>query len=221
MENTNNQTLSAETKKLLYRYFEATHNLYGVIPLYKLLEIYNSQNEPISEAAFLDFVDSIDFSKKHYDVIGADEVYESISKTKPMYRDLVAEYLFALGNIDDYCLVREGQIGKTYYVPDKEKLLKYEDDGYFEKTLEFISLRAFLRNLPYLSKERADDIAEEIQLCAVINNGDINSSIRSALRLGVKLDNEQICDEFINLVTDVINHTRTHINCGHTPDELF
>lgn len=107
------------------------------------------------------------------------------------------------------------------YVPDKEKLLKYEDDCYFEKTLEFISLRAFLRNLTYLSKGRADDIAEGIQLCAVINNGDINSIIRSALHLGVNLDNKQIYDEFIKLVTGVINHTRMHINCGHTPDELF
>lgn len=37
-------TLSAETQALLYRYFAAAANLYGVIRVCNLLKIYNSQN---------------------------------------------------------------------------------------------------------------------------------------------------------------------------------
>lgn len=46
-------TLSKETQDLLYRYFAAAANLYGVIEIGKLLKIYNSQNEPVSEEDFL------------------------------------------------------------------------------------------------------------------------------------------------------------------------
>lgn len=41
--------LSEETKLLLERYFDAAANLYGIISLKKLLEIFNMQNEPIEE----------------------------------------------------------------------------------------------------------------------------------------------------------------------------
>ena len=42
-------TLSKETQDLLYRYFAAAANLNGVIEIGKLLKIYNSQNEPVSD----------------------------------------------------------------------------------------------------------------------------------------------------------------------------
>ena len=50
-------TLSKETQDLLYRYFAAAANLYGVIEIGKLLKIYNSQNEPVSKEDFLSFVE--------------------------------------------------------------------------------------------------------------------------------------------------------------------
>lgn len=221
MKHTNDQTLSAETQKLLYRYFNAAVNLYGMIPLYKLLEIYNSQNEPISEIQFLNFIDNIDYSKVHFGVIGDDEVYNDESETEPMNRNLVAEYMYITGNFDDYCMIREEQFGKPYYIPNKEKFLKYEDESYFEKTLEFISLRTFFRNQSYLSKEQADKYASDIQLFCVIDNANPDFLVHYAIKRGLKLDTAQICDEFIGLVIDLSNHTRKHINCGHTPDELF
>ena len=53
------ETLSKGATQLLYQYFDAAANLYGVIPLRTLLRIYNSQNEPISEDDFVKFVESI------------------------------------------------------------------------------------------------------------------------------------------------------------------
>ena len=52
-------SLTEETKNLLYKYFDVAVNLYGAIPLYKLLEIYNKQNEPITKEQFVEFVDNI------------------------------------------------------------------------------------------------------------------------------------------------------------------
>ena len=54
-------TLSKETQDLLYRYFAAAANLYGVVEIGKLLKIYNSQNEPVSEEDFLSFVENMNF----------------------------------------------------------------------------------------------------------------------------------------------------------------
>lgn len=59
-------TLSKETQDLLYRYFAAAANLYGVIEIGKLLEIYNSQNEPVSEEDFLSFVENMNFKGKYF-----------------------------------------------------------------------------------------------------------------------------------------------------------
>lgn len=119
-----------------------------------------------------------------------------------------------------YYQIKEGQFGKPYFVPEKEKLLKYEDDLYIEKTLSFISYRAFLRNQSYLTKEKADEIAEEICSSANVDNGSIDDAIKTAEFLGFKFTNSNM-NEFIRLFTEMFNDTRLHINCGHTPNEMY
>ncbi|MBQ1991457.1 MAG: hypothetical protein II233_01585 [Clostridia bacterium] len=84
--------LNDETKKLLERYCDSACNLYGIIKLSKLLSIYNSQNEPITEEEFLSFIEEIDLEHKHYDFIGEDEFYEDIDEVPALERDLIAEY---------------------------------------------------------------------------------------------------------------------------------
>lgn len=69
-------TLSKETQDLLYRYFAAAANLYGVIEIGKLLKIYNSQNEPVSEEDFLSFVENMNFKGKYFCVFNQDDIYD-------------------------------------------------------------------------------------------------------------------------------------------------
>ena len=132
-------TLSKETQDLLYRYFAAAANLYGVIEIGKLLKIYNSQNEPVSEEDFLSFVENMNFKGKYFCVFNQDDIYDDGSE----YR----------------------QIGKKFCVLDKEQFLRYEDDCYFKKTPDFLEMRSFLRNETGLSKEDADDYANDIMIC--------------------------------------------------------
>jgi len=49
-------TFKGNTRPFI-QYFAAAANLYGVIEIGKLLKIYNSQNEPVSEEDFLSFVE--------------------------------------------------------------------------------------------------------------------------------------------------------------------
>lgn len=211
--------LSTETKKLLDRYFDAAANLYGIIPLKKVLQIYNSQNTRISENDFLEYVDDLDLDHKHYYIIGKDEFYDDVDTTEPIYRDIVAEHIVMEYRDPMYYQIIEGQFGKPYYLPPKEKLLKYEDDLYIEKTLSFISFRSFMRSQSYLTKEKANEIAEEIYSNANVDNGSIDDAMGTAEFLGFRFTDSNV-DEFVRLFKDMFNDTRLHINCGHTPNEL-
>lgn len=213
--------LSEETKELLLRYCRAAVNLYGMIPLSDFLKIYNSQNEPIEEDTFLEFIDGIDYGNEHFNIIGDDEVYEDVEYTPPIERNLLSEYLYIFDDFDDYCELQEEQYGKSYYIPEKEKFLKYEDEFYHEKTLEFISLRAFLRNQSNLSKEIADEIAEEIQGTLSFDCGNIDTAIADAERIGFKANNQNEIEEFEELIFELSKTVRNHRNCGHTIKELF
>lgn len=214
------ETLSKETTQLLYQYFDSAANLYGVIPLRTILRIYNSQNEPISEEDFVKFVESIYLDIKHYSIFATDELFPNPPEIKTIDKNLVAEYL-CFDDCDEYLDIIELQRGKSYYIPDKKQLLKYADDVYFEKTLEFISLRAFLRNLPNLEKERADILADDIQLIVSMEKGGFTPAIQRATQFGLDFDNASIRSEFSRLCNDLCNHTRMHMHCGHTPAELY
>lgn len=218
-----NKLLSEETAKLLDQYFDAATNLYGIIPLRTLLRIYNSQNEPISEEAFVQFADSIYLDTKFYDIFATDEIYSNTpeSEIKTMSKNLVAEYICLEDNFDEYFEIIGLQRGKSYYVPDKKQLLKYADNFYFEKTLEFIGLRAFLRNQNNLTKEKADNLAEDIQMIIALESGNITYAINEAARLGLDFNNQSIRKEFSRLCNELSQNTRMHIHCGHTPSEIY
>ncbi len=212
--------LTEETKQLLDQYFDAAVNLYGIIPLRKLLEIYNSQNEPIDEKSFLEFVDEIDLDHKNYFIVGEDEFFEDIENTDPIDRDVVAEHLLMYEDDDAYIKTKIGQRGKPYYIPNKKQFLKYTNSFYLEKTLSFISLRAFFRNQPGLTKEEADAIAWDIYGMADVFEGSITDTVDFIEEYHRFHFTESTFKKFYPLYVDMFNNTRLIINRGHTPSEL-
>ncbi len=211
--------LTEETKNLLVNYFEACSHLYGIIPLRSVLKIYNSQNEPITAEDFYDFVENFNFDDKFYGIIGHDEIFEDEEETPITNKTLAADYL--LEDFDDYLDMEDSQFRIPYYVPPKEKFLKYTDDFYFEKTLEYIELRAFLRDLPYLSKQRADDIAEDVVGSVAFGEDEIEFGISEAIRMGVDLEDDKVRKEFLRLLLNLDKNVRKHVYCGHTKKELL
>lgn len=161
-------TLSKETQDLLYRYFAAAANLYGVIEIGKLLKIYNSPNEPVSEEDFLSFVENMNFKGKYFCVFNKDDIYDDGSETPALEQEILAEYLYFFefddDSLDKYEMLKYRQIGKKFCVLDKEQFLRYEDDCYFKKTPDFLEMCSFLRNETGLSKEDADDYAYDIMV---------------------------------------------------------
>lgn len=210
--------LNKETEILLEKYCNAVCNLYGIIPLSKLLEIYNSQNQPLSKEEFLNYIRALDLDGKFFVFVADDEIIEDTTKVSSLNYDLVAEYLICVGDLEDYYDTKIEQANKPYYVPEKAKLLKYEDQFYFEKTLSYISLRAFFRNQSSLTKEVADSIAEDIHGSADVYKYDVDGMV-DLIKCRFKFTQATL-DEFMPLYFDMFNDIRLHIHRGHTTNEI-
>ncbi len=227
MVETNNQQqdagLSDETEGLLRSYFDAFANLYGIVPLYRALRIVQKQNPELvlTADAFLAFADQIGQEEHHYIIAGAEDIYSNTEEpTPPLKREIIAEYLYAVDDFESYVELKAEQEGKPFYIPEKEELLRYQDDCYVEETKEALALGAFQRDK--LKLKRSDDVLSDLQLEAGMGDSDTQDLIGAVERLagrGCLGSTEQI-NEFFRYYYDMSNHTRMAANRGVTPDEM-
>lgn len=123
--------ISEDVFRNLHDYFDAASNLYARIPLKTLYDIYNSQNPPISEDAFLDAAEVISHGRHHYAIVPRKVFYPDCPETE---LELVAEHLYAF-DYDEYYKVEQVQADKKWYIPVREDFLKYSNPYYTEETL--------------------------------------------------------------------------------------
>ena len=218
-----NKELSQETKELLRSYFEAFSNLYGITPLYRALRIIQKQNPELelTEEEFLSFVNEIEQEDHYYIIAGAEDIYSDVNDpTPPLKREIIAEHLYAVDDFDSYDELRAEQEGKPFYVPEKESLLKYQDDFYIEETKEFLAFGTFLRNK--LKLKRADDILEDLQLVARTGDNDPQRIIWEVERIAGRgcLGSLEKINEFFRYYFAMCNNTRLAANRGFTPNEM-
>lgn len=198
--------LGCEYMQLLRDYIISLTHLYGIVHKEKVIEIYNEQNrEPIS-IAHIDRVmreDTEQLAKGFAFIEGNYFIFETI-----MIFDDIADVL------------RE-RMGKPFYVPRKNELLKYKDTSYFEQNKYYRALYRFvLKNLTDGNKERATDICEDIQVTC--QDDFLPSDVFEVFnRLKVTFENEAQVRETLDLVMELSNHTRLWANNGYTPTELF
>ena len=184
MTENKNKRLSEETKKLLRSYFDAFSNLYGITPLYRALRIIQKQNSELelTEEEFLSFVNEVDQEEHIYTIAGAEDIYSDVDQpTPPLKREIIAEYLFAADDFESYDKLKTEQDGKPFYIPQRESLLKYQDDCYDEETKESIVLGAFLRDK--LKLKKADDVLSDLQIVARTGDDDPQMIIWTVERL--------------------------------------
>ena len=215
--------LSTETKELLRSYFAAFSNLYGITPLYRALRIIQKQNPELelNEEEFLSFVVEIEQERHFYIIAGAEDIYSDVNKpTPPLKREIIAEHLYAVDDCDSYDKLRAEQEGKPFYIPEKESLLKYQDNFYDEETKESLALGAFLRDR--LKLKRADDVLDELQLAARMEQRDPQMIIWEVERLAGRgcLGSIEMINELLQYYFAMYNNTRLASNRGFTPTEL-
>ena len=223
VEENKNGGLSRETKDLLRSYFDAFSHLYGITPLYRALRIIQKQNPELAltEEDFLTFVDEIEQEDHFYIIAGEEDIYCDVNDpTPPLKREIIAEHLYAIDDFDSYDELRAQQEGKAFYVPEKETLLKYREDFYFEETKESLALGAFLHD--QLKLKRADDILENLQLVARMGDPEPQWIIYEVERMAGKgcLGTIEQVGEFFRYYFAMYNNTRLVSNRGFTPNEL-
>ena len=194
-------------KNRIIQYAIACTNLYGLIGYPKFLEIYNAQNEPsVSSSELRALLTDAHYAKQPGKESGFTHrrafVHESIN------------------NFGDYSTFLEGTIGKPFYIPTKEELLRYTDDLYYEQTshqekLGKMLAKDFFGGSTLMIKDEIDELVGQLQVV----NTDFQGVVREFLGRFEFDDMEQL-NEYMQAITMIVNNTRIWENRGHTPHEL-
>lgn len=212
--------VNKEIEKAVLDCCKAAANLYYCIPVKKILEIYNSQNDPLSELEFCEILERILMQKQDFDLFSEEEIATGKEDNKPILeKELLAEHLYCLDDFDDYFALKEATYGMSYHLLEKDKFLKYADDFYVEKTLEFISLRAYFRNIPNLTREDADDLALEAVDTLRLFDRDPEYILNRLEEMNIGPKNQSEFDKLMDLCYDVGRKIRLASLRGATAEE--
>lgn len=190
----------------LTQYIIALSNLYGMVHKDKVVEIYNIQNE---------------------DQISLSDIEKLIANPPKELEEafiLIHKDYFVMETIienDEFDLMLRKKGDKPYYVPEKEELLKYVDDGYFEKSKQYNDLLSYLKkNFFKPGDERAEWLAEDIQgMCQF--GVDMQTIFDSFNNMKISFNDMDQANNVLQLVMNLSNNIRIWENNGYTPQEIF
>ena len=194
-------------KNLIIQYAMACANLYGLIEYPKFLEIYNAQNEP-------------SVSSSELQALLTDPHYAKLLEKESVFAHKRALIHDAIEYVENYSAFLQGTIGKPFYVPAKEELLRYADDFYYEKTshqekLANMLAKDFFGGSTLMIKDEIDELVGQLQVV----QADFQGVVREFLGRFEFKDMKQL-NEYMHAITMIANTTRIWENRGHTPDEL-
>ncbi|MDR3295637.1 MAG: hypothetical protein LBT26_07410 [Clostridiales Family XIII bacterium] len=197
---------------LLSRYIVAAVNLYGIVPVETLMEIFNDRNK--QKCTVDEFFDVFtDLSYWNEDVA----YYQGA---------FVADLLLASDDPDTcepiFESLLEDQGDKPFFVPGNDAFLLYSDVLFPLANLEVLRLHDFLVNEFLYGEDDATDICEfsALGLRAGIAIKDAFNYIAHPERLPDERIGEQKGDELLAILIDVWNNTRMLANRGYTPLEM-
>lgn len=189
---------------LVMKYIVASTNLYGIVPIEKVVEIYNDQNE---EKISLNEVESFLQSTQVKEKLEEGFVYIQSN-------EFVAE---ATSEIDEKENLKRITAGKPYYVPGKEELLRYIDEEYFQETPEQLLVKNMLKE-DFGNQLDVDEEVSELVYNLQVSGGDFMMELSlfvSGLELPIKES-----ERYIPAIVEVADTTRLWEICGHTMKEL-
>ena len=201
----------------LLDYFEAAARLYGVIPLRKLLEIYNKHNSPLSEELFLEFAEILRHDYRPFSILNCDALKKHAPMESPLDWEIVAEYVYA-NDINDYYLFTQLQGDKPFCVLQKLNFLRYAKPEYHPNTVHVKAMRQYLQTV-LDSKEAAENILMCLQELCEVDMG-LEDALDVLGEEGLQFENKKDFNTFLSLYRELNNHTRKCINRGYTPAEL-
>lgn len=208
--------ISMETVKCIHSYFEAAARLYGVIPVIRLLEIYNSQNESVERDVFLVLAEIIRHEQNLFSILGPEDFVPG-KEPNPINWDVIDDHLLQ-DDPEDYPKLVRDQGDKPYKILPKTEFLRYAAPDYYPATPQSMAMRKYLHDrgdLPW-----PEDTWSGIQTMIEIDFS-LADVIACCESEGLTFDKKHDIGEFAALFQELNNHTRKQVNRGHTPAELF
>lgn len=210
--------LSEETAAELHAYFEAAARLYGIIPVTKLHEIYNRQNEPVSDEVFFAYADALRHEDNDFFILSRDEL-EGGKDPGPVKWEVISGYLL-VDDVQPYFELVSRQGSKPYKLLPKAELLCYADDGSLPLGKQGEDM------LRYLCKKQRTLQMSPLKMCYLMKimlskEKSMQSILDSMTGQGLSFDSDEDIQEFIMLYQELNNHTRKQAIRGYSPSELF
>jgi hypothetical protein len=191
----------AKMRKPLDLYAKAAVNLYGIIKRSELAEIFNAQNDERTTAGEI------------YTILLPNVLKQG---WYGFYKDYVVHYA-VLRDFDWVRFLEQTQAGKPRYIPQKEKIPKYQweeydDSGHWLKVLHFMQdVFGYRKGMM--------DAFEEIRNYLTHNDG-FNKMYALLEEHGFVFHDNKQSKKFLDLIVSAKNNTRIWENKGHTPEEL-
>lgn len=211
--------LPDETVDLLHRYFSAFANLYGRLSLKDAYQIIIKHNPKLLTFEKLyEFSGIVRRENQYYFIVDQNELWTDMTAA-PESREIVADDLLIFDDEPYYELVK-AQHGKPLYIPPKEALLLYEDDGYFEKNQFTVQLETFLKKEKKLYGENLENMMCDLILPINISDNPMEDALKTFDRCGMEFNDKQ-AEAFVEIFYNIHNHFRKRSNRGYTPSELL
>ena len=185
----------------IWRYCIACSNLYGAITPEKVSELYKEHYSEIVTA------------KQIVEVMNTFACRSDAAAIKNGH--IVNGFMFEHGNVD--ALLKE-QREKTYYMPEKEELLRYEDPHFYEMTPQLEKLADYVRKTYTKNEEKIKEFLDDTMF-AVQLNGSFQDHIHIFEGFGFAIKTQKQLRQISELLMKVTNYTRMWVNRGYTPLE--
>jgi preprotein translocase subunit SecA len=190
----------------LTQYIIALSNLYGMVHKNKVLAIYNSQNEEQ-----VNLTDIEEFLIRPSEDLEDAFIY-------PHLNYFVHETILENDNFESMLKKKRD---KPHYVSNKNEILKYVDEGYFEKNKQYTALLKYVKKNFFKDDEKkAERLCEEIHgYCRF--RFDMQSILDVFNIRNVRFDDLEQVNEVVQLIMALSNNIRIWENNGYTPHEIF
>lgn len=199
-------TEKVANKELIFDYIVSCTNLYGIVPNYKVIQIYNLQNKQ-------------KITNKDLQAITTDSHYKKMLEKSNV---VVVMDRFIHQSLDENNLTQQLEqvvVGKPFYIPEKEELLRYKDAFYYEKTKYHRELAKLLEKVEITENKSIQEIMKDFVWKTKAMNYKFNSTMKEFMSQFVFKDVKQV-NEITKVLVLAANATRTWNNRGYTPEEL-
>ncbi|ANU10147.1 hypothetical protein BBH88_07445 [Planococcus antarcticus DSM 14505] len=194
--------------ELFWQYVKACTHLYGVVPLDKVLEIFNRQNPKM-------YIRSGDA----YRVMTEADWKKRMEQSQVRQSGLSFIHQSVV-EADAKAFIEENGAGKDWYIPGKEELLRYVDELYIEPTPAYQAL--YRKLAPHFHSLKPVSLEQALKEVSLVMQ--VETATTHAAQILIELsgmNSERELNELVGLYSNFANHSRHWANRGKQPAELF